>query len=69
MARNEVSQIPPLDFTGGVFIGITSTGECVVKGIGELDKEHVSLVTSKLVLLVSRLRNAALCEPYSNQLH
>ena len=69
MKRNVVSEVQPFEFAGGVFIGITSTGECIVKGVGELDKEFVPLVTSKLILLVSRLRNAALVENHSNQLH
>jgi len=69
MVKNEVVEIPFSDFTGGVFIGITSSGECVIHGVGELDKEHVALVTGKMVLMVSKLRNAALRESHSSLLH
>ena len=69
MVKNEIVEIPFSDFTSGVFIGITSSGECVIRGLGELDKEDVAMVTSKMILMVSKLRNAALRESHSSLLH
>ena len=69
MALKEGVSNQPVEFTGGFFVGITASGDCIVKGVGELDKEHVTKVTSKLVLLVSRLRQASMVEHHSSQLH
>lgn len=69
MSSNAVSEIPFTDITGGLFIGITTSGDCIVRGVGEMNSEDVAAVTGKLVLLVSRLRNAARQDCLSTMLH
>jgi hypothetical protein len=55
--------------TGGVCFAVTTTGECICKGFGDMDKEAAEAIAIRLILMASRLRNAARTPPSSSLLN
>lgn len=54
---------------GGVCFAVTKDGECIAKGFGDIDKESVEAIASKMVLMAARMRNAARTPPPSSLLN
>jgi len=46
----------PADISGGFFIGISESGECVLKGFGEIETRGAEVIAMKLYLLAERIR-------------
>ena len=63
VARKTQPQISGMSLVGGVCFAITTDGECVAKGFGEIDKESVEAIASKMVLMAARIRNSARTPP------
>lgn len=54
---------PATKLSGGVCFAVTINGDCIVKGFGDVDKEHAESIASKMVLTASRIRNSARLAP------
>lgn len=44
---------------GAVLISVSRQGECQMRGLGEIDIEAAEIVARNLIILASRIRNAA----------
>lgn len=62
-------RIDPAEFPSGVFIGITSSGECVLRAYGEIGSASAELFAMKLTLMANRLRTLGTSASTSISLH
>lgn len=65
--KNTLPSSPPI--TGGVCFAVTAEGDCIAKGFGDIDKEFVEVIASKMVLMAARIRNAARTPPPESMLN
>ena len=61
--RRTLQKVNDETLVAGVYVGLTTDGDCVIKGFGELSTAQVESVSRSLVLLAARLRNEARKEP------
>lgn len=64
-----VLRVDPVEFPSGIFVGITESGECVLRAYGEIETSSAELFAMKLTLMANRLRTLGATAPASIQLH
>lgn len=60
MQEKQKVRVPSDPFlSGAVLISVSRQGECKMRGLGEIDIEAAEIMARNLIILASRIRNAA----------